>query len=346
VDIFGNVPYSQALDITKIAPVYDDAATIYQDLLTRIDAALGNLDATSASFGSADIIYGGDVSKWIKFANSLKLKIGITLSDVNPTLAQSTVQAAVSGGVFTSSDDDAVLLYPGGIHSNPIWSLVVQNGRDDFVPANTVIDLMNSLSDPRRSFYFTLVDTSSEQGVVKLAFSGGIYGKSNPFTKYSHINPLISSPTFPGTLLSYEEVLFYEAEASARSFSVGGTQRDFYDAAITASILSWGGTPDQAAAYIAQPSVAYATATGTWQQKIGTQAYIALYNRGLEGWTEWRRLDFPIFNMPPSITDYSQIPKRFTYPVNEQTLNKTNYASASSAIGGDLQSTRIFWDKF
>jgi len=346
VDIFGNVPYSQALDINNITPVYDDAASIYQDLLSRTDAALGKLDPTSASFGSADLIYGGDIAKWIKFGNSLKLKLGITLSDVNPSLAKTTVEAAVNAGVFASGEDNALLFYPGGIHSNPIWQLVIQNGRDDFVPANTVIDLMNSLTDPRRDDYFTLVDTSSVQGVQKLAFSGGIYGRSNPFTKYSHINPVISSPTYPGILLSYDEVLFYEAEAAARGFSVGGTASNLYSSAITASILAWGGTPDQATAYLAQPNVAYATATGTWQQKIGTQAYIALYARGLEGYTEWRRLDFPILNMPPSITTYDQIPKRFTYPINEQTLNKANYQAASAAIGGDLLTTRIFWDKF
>jgi hypothetical protein len=346
VDIFGNVPYSQALDINNITPAYDDAATIYNDLLSRIDAALAKLDPSFGSFGKADLIYGGDVTKWIKFANSLKLKLGITLADVNPSLSKSTVESAVSAGVFASNDDNALLFYPGGIHPNPIWQLVIQNGRDDFVPANTIVDLMNSLTDPRRSEYFTLVDTSKVQTVQKLAFSGGIYGRSNPFTKYSHINPTISSPTYPGILLSYDEVLFYEAEAAARTFSVGGTVNDLYSAAITASILSWGGTADQAAAYLAQPNVAYATATGTWQQKIGTQAYIALYARGLEGYTEWRRLDFPILNIPPSITSYSQIPKRYTYPVNEQTLNKANYQSASAAIGGDLQTTKIFWDKY
>jgi hypothetical protein len=346
VDIFGNVPYSQALDINNITPAYDDAATIYQDLINRIDAAISTMDAASGSFGSADLIYQGDVAKWIKFANSLKLKIGITLSDVNPSLAKSTVESAVNAGVFESSDDNALLLYPGGIHSNPIWSLVIQNGRDDFVPANTVIDLMNSLSDPRRSQYFTLVDTSTVQGVQKLAYSGGIYGRSNPFTKYSHINPVISSPTYPGVLLTFDEVLFYEAEAAARTFAVGGTVSDLYNAAVTASIISWGGTALQASSYLAQPSVAYSSANGTWQQRIGTQAYIALYARGLEGYTEWRRLDYPILNIPPSITQYNQIPKRFTYPVNEQTLNKTNYQSASTAIGGDLLTTRIFWDKF
>jgi hypothetical protein len=337
VDMFGNVPYSEALDITKIHPVYDDAATIYQDLIARLDAALGTLDPAEGSFGGADLIYSGDVSKWIMFANSLKLKIGITLADANPVLSKATVESAVTGGVFASADDSGLFPYLGAIHTNPIYVDVVQSGRDDFVPANTVVNLMNSLSDPRRPFYFTL-----NNGV----YVGGIYGASNPFSSYSHITSEISSPDFHGFLLTYDEVLFYLAEAAARGFSVGGTAESFYNSAITASILSWGGTEAQAATYLATPQVAYATATGTWQQKIGTQAYIAFYTRGLEGFSEWRRLDYPILNLPPTLTNYSQLPKRFTYPVNEQTLNNANYASASQAIGGDLLTTRLFWDKF
>ena len=98
------------------------------------------------------------------------------------------------------------------------------------------------------------------------------------------------------------------------------------------------------ASYLAKPEVAYTTATGTWRQKIGTQAWLAFYSRGLEGYTEWRRMDAPTLNIPPSITEYEEIPKRFTYPVNEQTLNPANYAAASEAIGGDLLTTRLFWD--
>jgi hypothetical protein len=346
VDIFGNVPYSEAMDINNIAPKYDDAATIYEDLIKRIDAALGKLDPSQGSFGSADLIYGGDVAAWKKFGNSLKLKIGITLSDANPTLAKATVEAAITGGVFTSSDDNALLHYLGAIHTNQIYVDVVQSGRDDFIPANTIVDLMNTLTDPRRPLYFTLVDTSTVLNVEKLAYLGGIYAESNPFTQYSHIAAEIIAPTFSGILLTYDEVLFYEAEAAARTWSVGGTASELYDDAITASILSWGGTADEATAYLAQPNVAYATAAGTWQQKIGTQAYLALYTRGLEGYTEWRRLDYPILNIAPTIDSYSQIPKRFTYPVNEQTLNKANYEAASSAIGGDNLTTKIFWDKF
>jgi hypothetical protein len=337
VDIFGNVPYSEALDIDNIAPKYDDAATIYQSLITRVNDALAKLDDSQGSFGSVDFIYDGDVALWKKFGNSLKLKLGITLADADATLSKTTVESAISGGVFESNDDNALFPFMTATHTNPLYEDIIQSGRNDFVPANTIVDIMNNLSDPRRPFYFT------KFGDIYL---GGSYGYESPFSLYSHIPSTISAPDFPGFLLTYDEVLFYMAEAAARGFTVGGTADALYNDAITASILYWGGTEAEATAYLAQPSVAYATATGTWQQKIGTQAWIALYTRGLEGYTEWRRMDYPIFNIGSLITTYDEIPVRFPYPVNEQTLNKANYTSASSAIGGDVISTKIFWDKF
>lgn len=337
VDIFGDIPYTEALDINNIDPVYDKAATIYQNLITRVDAALASLDPAAGSFGSADVIYGGDVAKWRLFGNSLKLKIGITLSDVNPALSRATVESAITGGVFASAEDNAELPYLSAIHTNTLYEDLVQSGRDDFIPANTIVDRMNTLQDPRRPFFFTQIG-----GVYR----GGIYGSLSAYAQYSHIAPRIAEPDFPGILLTYDEVLFYRAEAAARGYNAGATPAQFYNQAITASILWWGGTAGDAATYLASPGVAYTSAGSgaTWQQKIGTQAWIAFYTRGLEAWTQWRRLDYPVLNIPQTITNYNLIPKRFTYPVNEQTLNKANYDAAVASIGGDALTTKLFWD--
>lgn len=346
VDIFGNIPYSEANDINNLSPAYDDAFTVYKDLIARLDAAISQLDEANGSFGSADLIYGGDVTSWKKFANSLKIKIGITIADADETLSKSLIEAAVPGA-FTSSDDNALFQYQTSTpNNNPLNADLVLSGRDDFVPANTIVDIMNGLNDPRRAYYFTLTDTSSVVGVEKLAYFGGVYGSSSPYAQYSHIAPAIHEPDFPGILLTYDEILFYLAEAAERGFNVGATAESLYNSAVTESILFWGGTEAEATAYLAHPSVSYTTAVGTWRQRIGTQAWIAFYTRGLEGYTEWRRLDYPILNIPHTIDNYNEIPVRFTYPVNEQTLNKKSYTEAASAIGGDELTTKLFWDKF
>ena len=337
VDIFGNIPYSQALDVdNNITPVYDDAATIYKDMLDRIDDVIGNLDDSGGSFGSADLYYDGDVEAWIKFAYSLKVKIGINLSDVNGSLAQTTIEGAAPN-VFESSEDDCVLVYTNTTpNTNPLYEDLVLSGRKDFVPANTIVDIMNGLVDPRMDDYFDLNDMSE--------YIGGDYGYSNSYLNFSHISDQIKVAEFPCPILTYTEVEFYLAEAAARGYSVGDAE-DHYNAGIESSIVEWGGTEDDYEAYIAQASVAYGTAAPTWEEVIATQSWIASYTRGLVGWTTWRRLDWPEMNIPESPeSDDGQVPKRFTYPVNEQTLNSANYYQAASDIGGDLMFTKLFWD--
>lgn len=343
VDIFGNVPYTEALDLGQVTPAYDDQWVIYQDLISRVNAAIGSLDASSGSFGGQDLIYGGDVAAWIMFGKSLQLKLGISIADHDNTAAQSAVETAVAG-IFASNADNALLSYMSAPpNSNPVHDELVLTGRKDFVGANTTIDIMNDLADPRLAAYYTQVDTSTETGVVKLAYVGGVYGASSSYSLHSHVNPSITEATFPGIVLTYDELLFYIAEAAERGYAVGMTAEEAYNAAITASFDFWGVA--DVAAYLAKPEVAYTTAPGTWRQKIAKQAYLAFYTRGLEAWTEWRRLDYPVFAMPPNpFTD--TIPKRYIYPINEQTLNPDNYKSAAAAMGGDKVDNRVFWDKF
>ena len=116
-----------------------------------------------------------------------------------------------------------------------------------------------------------------------------------------------------------------------------------YNNAITASIEYWGGTAQDATNYLATTNVAYTTAPGNYKQKIGTQSWLAYYNRGVMGWTTYRRLDYPVMNLAANAGG-ELTPKRYTYPINEQTLNGANYGMASSAIGGDLKSTKLWWD--
>ncbi|HET9055659.1 MAG TPA: SusD/RagB family nutrient-binding outer membrane lipoprotein [Chitinophagaceae bacterium] len=332
---FGNAPYSEALNINNLLPKYDDAKTAYDALITKLDAAIANLNTSAGSFGSADLLYGGDVASWEKFANSFKLKMGMMLADYDATKSKSVVEAAAAG-VFASNDDNAVFHFLTNPPStNPVWESLVQSGRKDFVAANTIVNAMKALNDPRVPLYFTK-DASND-------YSGGIYGASNNYATYSKPGDDIQAPNFPTWFMDYAEVEFLLAEAIERGFSISGTAESHYNAAIEASIEFWGGSAADAATYLAQPSVAYSTATGTYKQKIGTQKWIALYERGHDAWTEWRRLDYPVLVAPPNAL--SVIPLRFTYPTSEQTLNRVNYNSASAAIGGDKVDTKLWFDK-
>ncbi len=340
VNTFGNIPYSEALDYKKTQPKYDDAATIYDDLFARLDKDLTDLSDGSESFGGADLIYNGDVPSWRRFGNTLKLKLAMMLADQNPTKATALVNAT-AGKVFTSNGDNALLNYQSSTpNTNQLYVELVASSRKDYVGANTMVNMMKTLGDPRLSIYYT---DSANAG--KGNYVGATYGANSSYSKFSRPGNILRDPTLPNDFLDYAETEFLLAEAVERGMTVPGTAASHYNNAIIASIQYWQGDTIGAAAYLAKPAVAYATATGNYKQKIGTQKWLALYNRGFDAWTEWRRFDFPVLN-PPSGKTQADIPKRYTYPVTEQNLNVTNYNQAAAAIGGDLASTKLFWDKF
>jgi hypothetical protein len=352
VNTFGNIPYSEAMNPENPLPKYDDAKTVYDAILTRLDAALPKLQSGGTPFGDGDLLYEGNIAQWVKFGNSLKLKLAMIIADSDPAKAKKMV-AEAAPKVFTSNDDNAAFPY---ISTPPNYNVIAQNlnplytSRQDFIPAETVVNPMNELKDPRREQFFT---TAGETG----QYIGGKYGFLNTYSNFSHVSNIIIKPDFEGLLLDYSEVEFLLAEAVERGF-ITGSAAEHYNKAVTASIEYWTQQDPRssvsstgaarAAAYLAQPKVAYATADGNWKQKIGFQKWLALYNRGWEAWVEWRRLDFPKLS-PPSggnVPAGLAIPVRMIYPIIEQTLNGANRSAAAEAIGGDLATTKLWWDKF
>lgn len=334
VDTFGNIPYSEALNSDNYTPVYDDAQTIYKDLISKAKAAVTTLDVSEGSFDTADLLYNGDVASWIKFGNSLLVKLGIGIAD-GPlsALGKATVEGAYSG-VFTSLNDGAYFPYQKSLpYVNPLYTDLVLSGRHDFIMVSGMVNLMKSQTDPRLDKYFENLGGT----LINYGSAGGSYSSK------VHYNSSIATPDFHGFLLTYDEVQFYLAEAAARSWNVGSTAEEYFNEGVTSSIIEWGGTDTEAADFLAaHPYSSYTN----WKDAIGTQAWVAMYTRGFIGYTFYRRLDYPtVLILPPNPpTGVDRIPTRFTYPVNEQTLNATNYKAASDAIGGDLLTTKLFWD--
>lgn len=341
VDTFGDIPYTEALDIINHPlPKYDDAQVIYKDLIAKLTTASHTLDKTNGSFGASDLVFQGNTAKWAKFANTLRLRMAVNMDDVDHAYAGTQVLAAIADGVFTQNSDSAYLKYVTiQPNANPLYVDLVASNRNDFLPADTFVNKLNALGDPRRDQYFT--------GKITGAYKGGVYGELNTYPNFSHLTETIKDPVYPGVLLTYSETEFLLAEAAARNIAVGGTAATHYNAAITASMQDWGVAAGDIAIYLLRPDVVYATATGTWQQKIGEQSWIALYNRGFEAWTSYRRLDFPILKVPTvTYGDITEVPKRYSYPVVERTLNKTNSEAAIAKLGNDNVTTHVFWDKY
>ena len=331
VDSFGDIPYSEALQAEEFPlPSYDDDAVIYEDLINRLQSNMAMLSAGDG-YSDADVIFSGDMDNWMKFNNSLLLRLGMRISDVNPGLSQTAVEAAYNGGVFMANSESANIAYQSADpNTNPLWEDLVQSGRSDFLISNTIADYMNDLEDPRRMAYF---DDNLGDG-----YEGGIYGASNNYLSYTHVGQAFLDPTREGILLDYTEVAFNLSRAAELGYSVGGSAEDYYNDAITASITYWGGSEADAADYLAQSEVAY---DGTDEQ-FGLQYWIAMFDNPFQGWSAWRKYDAPDLRIP---REYGNpVPYRYTYPVDEQNLNEANFIAASTAIGGNDTQTQVFWD--
>jgi hypothetical protein len=344
VDQFGNIPYTEALmGAENSRPKYDDALTIYQDLITKLSTVIDNLDEDYSGFGNADVLYDGDIGLWKKFAASLKLRIALRLSDVPSVNSDAMVTEALAAGIFTNEAESAIFHHYGiAPYVSPYYQAFVLDARKDFCPTNTIVDMMNTLNDPRRVMWFT--DYPAESG----EFLGLPYGKSgsNSYSKFSHfVDDIRINPTYPTILCDYVEMEFLLAEAAERNLGGVTDPGEHYRTAILESMAYWGVSDADANAYVSQSEVDYGSAQGTYKEKIGTQKWLGLFDRGVEAWAEWRRLDFPILNVPERMT-YDDIPVRMPYPFNENKMNKDNYEAASAAIGGDAATTKLFWDKF
>jgi hypothetical protein len=334
VELFGDIPYTDALG-ESTTPSYDDAQTVYYDVISKLDGAIAALGNPSAM--NDDLIYGGDHDAWRKFANSLKLRMAIRIADFDNAKAKTMAEAAVADGVFGSDADNfQITYYSSTPNTNPLWEQLIQSGRSDFVAASTFTDVLNATNDPRIPFFFKNNGPNGEA-------MGGTYGTGNSFPANSQPSTLLEDPTRPGKIMSYSEVLFLLADAAERGYNVGGSGADFYHAGIVNSILEWGGTQEMADAYIAQDAVNWATASGNWKQKIAVQKWIALYDMGYEAWNTYRMYDYP--EMPNALDTDRPVILRYTYPVTEYTLNEANVTAAVDKIGGDDNIwVKLFWD--
>lgn len=334
VTSYGNVPYTEALNPNNLFPKYDDQKAIYTDLLKRLDNDLSKLSTTGAGFAATeDLWFGGNINNWITFANSLKVLFGMTLADVDPTTAKSVVEAAAPKAILSTASN-AIMKYGSQPSNNPIYSSLVVAKRNDYVASKSLMDQLLSNADPRLTSYYG--KNSNGQYV------GAVMGVQTTYSTVSGPSTKDSAQDFPYVVLDYSEMEFLRAEAVARGFNVGGTVESHYNEGIRQSIKYWGGADSSVTRYLADPSVAFATAAGTDIQKIARQKWISLYMHPYHEWVDMRRLDYPVLPLPAGAV--SGFPNRLYYPTGEQTVNGANYTQAAAAVGGDKVETKLFWD--
>jgi hypothetical protein len=354
--MWGDIPFTDANkgDENLFTPTYDKQQVIYDSLLTNLATANQILGGTEFTFGAQDPIYAGNTANWKKLANSLRARLGLNLSKVDPVRAAAVVSAAVTAGGFTSNTDDAQLNWAGNTtaNSNPWFANQKDGGgtRDDARFSVTFIDSLKSLSDPRLPIFARPIQAAPNdyQGMPNGIEAGdaGAWG-----TKSSRLGPKVFARTQPSYLMTFAEYSFIKAEAAERGWIGGGAvaARQFYEEGIRASMEDWGVAAAAITTYLAQPRVQY-VGTGTSSEpaiaQIILQKWIAAFTAGFEAWSEWRRTGYP--NLTPAVearTSPAAVPRRVLYPQTEQSFNNTNLQAAISSQGGQELLNRVWIDK-
>ncbi|RUT69559.1 SusD/RagB family nutrient-binding outer membrane lipoprotein [Flavobacterium cupreum] len=339
-DAYGSIPYKEAG--LKVTPAYNTQKEVYTGLLEDLKQAQSLLSPSKGTV-TGDLVYKGDVLKWKKLVNSLRLRIALRIADREPALAkQAAIEATTdAGGLIGSNSETFQFIYTSSPQQNPASAWF--ETRDDYRISKTMVDKLYELSDPRLPVYAQL---PSDASVGK--YVGGGNGLSNSdansqgFAKTSKPGTYFLTSASPAVIFSYAEVLFNLSEAVARGY-IAGDAEQLYKNAITASLNQFGITNATViSSYLNQPTVKYDAAN--YAKSIGTQKWIAFFGQGLDAFAEWRRLDYPVLTAGPATVLDGKIPSRFFYPGTEQSLNGSSYQAAIAVQGKDLLTTKLWFD--
>ena len=371
-DYFGPIPYSEiGSDAKEIA--YDSQKDIYYDFFKELDEATADLNnnLNVPSYEDKDLIYQGDNEKWLKFGNTLRLRLALRISGVEPEKARMEAEAALAGGIMEDSSDDAFMT-PTSANYNTLNRITAWN---EFRMSANMESLLLGYEDPRLPVYF---EPAKADGEWRGARNGMIPAEQTVgFNTYDYTSNLSerfqpeNQSTNPMTVMYAAEAYFLRAEGALNGWNMGGTAEELYNRGIEMSMRTWGiSNMDVINKYINGTSlpiapapengwntppltdipVKFSTDPEKQREQIGTQKWLALYPNGMEAWAEMRRSGYP--KMYPLIHSNNddiradEMIRRIVFVDLERRANGNAVVNAESLLGpgGDKVSTRLWWD--
>lgn len=383
-DFFGPIIYSQ-FGNGKTSVAYDSQEDIYSDFFKQLDTAIAVLkqNTTATPFGNNDLIYQGNVNKWIVFANSLRLRVAMRIVYANPQLAQQQAEEAVAAGVMTDNMSNAMILTtPNNLNYLTRWTYI-----DPFCMSATQESILVGFQDPRLTAFWsqggsrtggTMGFNGVRNGLPVIlktsALRNGSAGCSFVSKQFLPIADGGSNPSIP--VMTAAEVYFLRAEGALRGWNMGGTAQEFYNDGITNSLQYWTNSSDaEIASYISSTNTPSAVPDGivgqafntppesnitvqyeagagfeTQLEQIITQKWIDMFLSPWECWAERRRTGYPkgyaiVASLDPTIPVTSII-RRMVFAPSEYSNNSVEANKAVTLLGGpDITMTRVWWDQ-
>ena len=371
-DSYGPIPYSKLESNESLYVEYDSQEAVYTKMFEELDEAIEtlgrNTTLSSDAWSRYDGVYYGNIAQWLKYANSLKLRMAMRLTEVKPDLARTKASEAIAGGVITANADNAAM------HAAENRTTLIYNDWGDHRVGADILCYMTGYNDPRVEKMFLPNDVGNYVG-IRIGID--VAGKATAMTKYSN---LIVESTTPYLWFNAAEATFLRAEYELR-WGSEETARELYEEAIRLSFEERGASGADAyvadgtsrpAAYTdplgmysasAQSTITIAWAPGADNfeenlERIITQKWIAIFPLGVEAWSEHRRTGYP--RLMPVVADKSgggvdvaQGARRLPYPVEEYQQNNANLQAAIQMLDaeqtngnrtGDQMGTRVWWD--
>lgn len=327
--LWGEVPYTEAVDFVTALPTFDDQEFILRSLVGEIDEALALIDDSSATIEAGDLVYDGNMDLWERFANSLKLKILMQIANVDLESVRGQIAETANQPLIEVNAQNAQLEYlnaPGNF--NPFWAILNNFDNADnnwYVAGETCFDLLQELDDPRLSAYYMEGPSDSSDVITPGEFwrpaESGEYPSSG---MQSFVSLATIRPDRPDTYLVASETQLLKAEAIFRGIASGDAQAAF-EAGIRASMNEYDGTTR---AISEEEKNAYIESLGSLDEMddddaltlIREQLYLANFERLPDGWAEWRRTKVPNID-PPINSQVDGVVRRFFYPPDEVGAN-------------------------
>jgi Susd and RagB outer membrane lipoprotein len=377
-DYYGPIPYFKAGE-PAASVAYDAQDKIYDDFFKRLDAATTVLKAktTAKPYGTFDLIYGGDVTKWIKFANTLRLRLALRISKADPARAKLEAEAAVAGGVMADTPDDALMVKSlNGDDFNGLSGISVWN---EFRMSASMESVLKGYEDPRIGIFFQpATGTKTFEGLRNGLLPAQLNQPANSSDNNSNVGERwvkgggaawAGQQTTAQDIMHTSEAYFLRAEGALNGWTMGGTAQSLYEKGIEMSMKQWGIVdaakvaaytasaktpiaPDDALKSPAMASIAvkWGGTEAVQREQIGTQKWLALFPDGLEAWAEFRRSRFPKL-YPVANSDNADLPagtfiRRIPFLDLEKQTNGEAVKAAEALLGGaDKVTTPLWWDK-
>ncbi|RFS14840.1 SusD/RagB family nutrient-binding outer membrane lipoprotein [Emticicia sp. C21] len=341
-DLYGAIPYSQALKGTDGSPIYtpeyDSMDKVYAGLIADLKVANEKLSVTGPAI-SGDILYDGNILKWKKFANSLRLRLANRQAAKKPAESKA-VMAEILGDatkfpIFTSNDDNALLKNTATRPSNNEWhEVMVMGSRTDWSMSKTFVDKLTSLGDTRLSVFANTNGAGKYEGIPN-GLPDAI--ATTYLSSASTLGSYFMQANTPSVIMTYSELQLILAEAAIDG-DVSGDADAYMKKGIQASYDQY---------KVTVPANYFENLGTATREKILDQKWITLFGNAVEAWTEYRRTGFPILPAkdPRAVFENEGVlPTRLPYPTTEYSLNKSSLEKGITTNGGaDNMRTKLWW---